>query len=95
MPPEVERYQWCRLLYGPLDQAEAARRACPLGRHFGGGWVAMRSGWDRGDTVVLFDAGQPFWRARQHFDAGQFQIYRKQRLAIDSGDEAPEAPPQE
>jgi len=87
MPPEVERYQWVRLIYGPLEQAEAARRACPLGRNFGGGWVAMRSGWDPGETVVLFDAGQPFWRARQHFDAGQFQIYRKQRLAIDSGDD--------
>jgi len=87
LPPEAERYQWVKILYGPCDQAEAARRACPLGRDFGGGWVAMRSGWMPGDTVVLFDAGQPFWQGRQHFDAGQFQIYRKQRLAIDSGDD--------
>jgi len=87
VPPTIERYLWVALLYGPLDQAEAARRACPTGRHFGGGWVAMRSGWDPGETVVLFDAGQPFWQSRQHFDAGQFQIYRKQRLAIDSGDD--------
>jgi len=85
--PELDRYQWVRLLYGPLEQAEAARRACPMGWHFGGGWVAMRSGWDRGETVVLFDVGQPYWRSRQHFDAGQFQIYRKGRLAIDSGDD--------
>lgn len=87
LPPEVERYQWVRILYGPNDQPEAARRACPLGRDFGGGWVAMRSGWIPGDTVVLFDAGQPFWQARQHFDAGQFQIYHRHRLAIDSGDD--------
>ncbi len=85
--PELDRYQWVRLLYGPLEQPEAARRACPMGWNFGGGWVAMRSGWDRGETVVLFDAGQPYWRSRQHFDAGQFQIYRKGRLAIDSGDD--------
>ncbi|HSW45811.1 MAG TPA: heparinase II/III family protein [Phycisphaerae bacterium] len=84
---DIDRYQWVRLLYGPLDQPEAARRACPLGRDFGGGWVAMRGGWRPGDTVVLFDAGQPFWRARQHFDAGQFQVYRKGRLTIDSGDD--------
>ena len=83
----AERYLWVALVYGPLDQAEVARRACPLGRNFGGGWIAMRGGWRPGDTVVLFDAGQPFWRARQHFDAGQFQIYRRGRLAIDSGDD--------
>lgn len=83
----MERYLWVPLVYGPLEQAEAARRACPTGRHFGGGWVAMRSGWDPGETVVLFDTGQPFWQSRQHFDAGQFQIYRKERLAIDSGDD--------
>ncbi|HOW71500.1 MAG TPA: heparinase II/III family protein [Phycisphaerae bacterium] len=86
-PPEAERYRWTQILYGPADQPEAARRACPLGRNFGGGWVAMRSGWMPGDTVVLFDAGQPFWQARQHADAGQFQIYRKHRLTIDSGDD--------
>jgi len=85
--PDVDRYGWVRLVYGPLDDAEADRRACPLGRTFGGGWVAMRTGWTPGDTVVLFDAGQPFWRSRQHFDAGQFQVYRKGRLAVPSGDD--------
>ena len=59
----------------------------PLGRNFGGGWVAMRSDWAPGATVLLFDAGQPFWRSRQHYDAGQFQIHRKGRLAIDAGDD--------
>ena len=84
---ERDRYLWVPILYGPVDQPEAARRACPLARDFGGGWVAMRGGWEDGDTVLLFDAGQPYWRARRHFDAGQFQIYRKGRLAIDSGDD--------
>jgi hypothetical protein len=84
---EVDRHLWVRLLYGPIDAPEAARRACPLGRDLGGGWVVMRSGWSGGDTLLLFDVGQPFWRSRQHFDAGQFQIHRKGRLAIDSGDD--------
>lgn len=85
--PEVDRYGWVRLVYGPLNEPEADRSACPLGRHFGGGWVAMRTGWAPGETVVLFDAGQPFWRSRQHFDAGHFQIYRKGRLTVQSGDD--------
>lgn len=83
----VDRYLWIPLVYGPLEQPEAARRAMPLGRDLGGGWVVMRSGWEGGDTILLFDAGQPRWRSRQHFDAGQFQIHRKGRLAIDSGDD--------
>lgn len=83
---KLDRYQWVPLIYGPLPQSEAVHQNYPLGRNFGGGWVVMRSGWDSGDTVLLFDAGQPRWRSRQHFDAGQFQILRKGRLAIDSGD---------
>jgi len=85
--PQIDRYQWVRLFYGPLNQAEADRRKCPPARNFGGGWVVMRSGFLGGDTVLLFDAGQPYWRSRQHFDAGQFQIYRKGRLAVDAGDD--------
>lgn len=85
--PLADRYGWVRLVYGPISDPEVARRGCPLGRNFGGGWVAMRSSWDRGATVVLFDAGQPFWRSRQHFDAGQFQIYHQGRLTVPSGDD--------
>ena len=84
---EIDRYLWARLVYGPWETREAPRRVMPLSRSFGGGWVAMRSGWSPGETVLLFDAGQPFWRSRQHYDAGQFQIYRKGRLAIDAGDD--------
>jgi len=83
---KLDRTQWVPLIYGPIPQPEATPQAYPLGRNFGGGWIVMRSGWDGGDTVLLFDAGQPRWRSRQHFDAGQFQILRKGRLAIDSGD---------
>ncbi|UCD30549.1 MAG: heparinase II/III family protein [Planctomycetota bacterium] len=85
--PQIDRYQWVPLIYGPLNQSQADRRKCPSARNFGGGWMTMRSGWGFGETVLLFDYGQPYWRSRQHFDAGQFQIYRKGRLAIDSGDD--------
>lgn len=85
--PVIDRYAWVPMVYGPLDTAKVARRACPRSVNLGGGWVVMRSGWNHGATTVLFDAGQPFWQSRQHFDAGQFQIYHKGRLAIDSGDD--------
>lgn len=84
---ERDRYLWVRLIYGPIETREAPRRAMPLACNFGGGWVAMRTGWQTGETVLLFDAGQPLWRSRQHYDAGQFQIHRKGRLTIDSGDD--------
>ncbi len=84
---DLDRYRWVPIVFMPGDLREPDRGACPLARDFGGGWVAMRSGWSGGDTLVLFDAGQPVWRSRQHFDAGQFQVYRRGRLAIDSGDD--------
>ncbi|MHC4800288.1 MAG: heparinase II/III domain-containing protein, partial [Planctomycetota bacterium] len=84
---EIDRYQWVPLIYGPIDSPPADRRKCPLARNLGGGWVVMRSGWAPGDTILLFDVGQPHWTSRQHYDAGQFQIHRKGRLAIDSGDD--------
>ena len=81
------RRAWPQVLYGPLEAAEVARRGCPLGRPLDGGYAVMRSGWEGGDTVVLFDVGQPFWRSRQHFDAGQFHIYRKVPLSTQGGDD--------
>lgn len=84
---EIDRYLWVHLVYGPFPLPETGRRGCPLAWNFGGGWVTMRSDFGRGATVILFDVGQPYWRPRQHYDAGQFQIYRKGRLAIDSGDD--------
>jgi hypothetical protein len=74
-------------IYDRPDLQPVDRGACPLARDFDGGWVAMRSGWRPGATLLLFDVGQPIWRSRQHFDAGQFQVFRQGRLAIDSGDD--------
>lgn len=56
-------------------------------RNLGNGWVLMRSAWRPGATVIGFDAGQPVVHGRQHADAGQFQILRRGRLALDSGDD--------
>lgn len=85
-PEDLDDF-WALAIYYRPEHPTADRQACPLARNFGGGWVAMRSSWLPNTTLVLFDVGQPFWRARRHFDAGQFQILRCGRLAIDSGDD--------
>lgn len=76
-----------RIIHDVPDQPVADRTEAPLARNLGDGWVLMRSDWRPGATVIAFDAGQPIWLSRQHYDAGQFQILRKGRLALDSGDD--------
>jgi hypothetical protein len=78
---------WMRILYHHPDIAPAQRVLAPLGRSFGGGWTVLRSSWQPDAIVVLFDGGQPLLRDRQHYDAGQFQIFRKGLLAPDAGDD--------
>ncbi len=78
---------WLRIVYGQPDRPRVDRGRAPLARRLGNGWVLMRSNWGPGATLLAFDAGQPFWLPSQHLDAGQFQVIRKGRLAIDSGDD--------
>jgi hypothetical protein len=78
---------WLRILHGRAGLRVANREHAPLARRLGNGWVLMRGDWGPGATLLAFDAEQPFWLPRQHLDAGQFQIIRKGRLAIDSGDD--------
>lgn len=81
----LSRHWWARLVYQGAERRRVDRQACPLARHFGGGWVVMRSGFSAGATRVLLDVGQPIFRSRQHFDAGHFVIYRKGCLTQGSG----------
>jgi len=78
---------WMRLALGSRAVRPLAVQKAPLARRLGNGWVLMRSDWGPGSTVIGFDAGQAFWLANQHLDAGQFQVIRKGRLALDSGDD--------
>jgi len=78
---------WLRILHGRTGLHVADRERAPLARRMGDGWVVMRGDWGPGATVLAFDAEQAYWLPRQHLDAGQFQIIRKGRLAIDSGDD--------
>src|SRR5262249_14214690 len=76
-----------RILHGRAGLRVADREHAPLARRLGNGWILARGDWGPGATLLAFDAEQIFWLPRQHLDAGQFQIIRKGRLAIESGDD--------
>lgn len=84
---DSDRHSWFKILYGRLGRPVAQRILCPRSRNLGGGWVVMRTGWGRDATVLLFDAGQSLLRSRQHFDAGNFQIFHQGLLTHDAGDD--------
>jgi hypothetical protein len=79
--------EWIPILYYRPETPEVDVPRAATSRSWSSGFVAMRSGWDPGDTVVLFDVGQPLLQGTQHYDAGQFQVYHKGLLAPGGGDE--------
>jgi hypothetical protein len=58
----------------------------PAARNLGGS-VVFRGGSGPQTTAIWIDAGQPFLRRRQHFDAGSFLICRGGELTVDGGDD--------
>ena len=48
------------------------------------GYVQMRSGWGKRDTIVEFKCGDYFW-SHQFHNQNSFYIYKNRRLAIQSG----------
>lgn len=59
----------------------------PLVRYFGTpyGWNIARTSWDDNAVIAEMKVGEKFFGNHQHADAGSFQIYYKEPLAIDSG----------
>jgi len=69
------------------EEAKETAIDAPLEELFGEkqiGQAFMRTGWGADDTVVFFKAGD-YFDNHGHPDQGQFTIYRKGHLAIDSG----------
>ena len=69
------------------DDVKDAAVDAPLEEIFGEkqiGQCFMRTGWGADDTVVFFKAGD-YFDNHGHPDQGEFTIYRKGHLAIDSG----------
>lgn len=78
----VERaaWRWVPLAYDLRPIARADLTRLPLARNLGGA-VVFRGGDVTRETVVWIEAGQPYLRRKQHFDAGHFLIRRRGHLA--------------
>ncbi|MFD2329881.1 heparin/heparin-sulfate lyase HepB [Cohnella sp. GCM10020058] len=81
---------WIILLDDPSVPSESEEKL-PLTRYFGEpyGMMTARTGWAGGvrssAVVVTMKIGSTWFGNHQHLDAGQFQLYYKGGLAIDSG----------
>jgi hypothetical protein len=70
-----------------LRKKEVTQYDLPLTKLWGRGglgYLQMRSGWSDNDTVIEFKCGDYFW-SHQFQNQNSFTIYRKGRLAIQSG----------
>lgn len=76
------------LYWFPADsKQENKMSSLPLTKAWGKqglGYVQMRSGWKPGDTIIDFKCGDYFW-SHHYENENAFTIYRKGRLAIQSG----------
>ena len=79
---------WPYLFFTPeLRNLSVEPYKMPLARIWGRegvGYVQMRSGWGENDTIIEFKCGDYFW-SHTFLDQNSFTIYRKGRLAIQSG----------
>ncbi len=79
-----DRLAWPQVVYGDAPAGVVLRQACPLARHIPRGFVIMRSDWSPDAAVLMANVGQPYWRSRQHYSAGHFQLLRAGRLTTGS-----------
>jgi MYXO-CTERM domain-containing protein len=83
--PEI----WQQLVfYSPERPAMPARDALPLAAHLGAtseDVVVMRSSWDDTTATWVSLSCGDWFSARQHLEAGSFQIFRRDPLAISTG----------
>lgn len=83
--PEI----WQQLVfYSPERPAMPARDALPLAAHLGAtseDVVVMRSSWDDADATWVSLSCGDWFSNRQHLEAGSFQIFRRNPLAISTG----------
>ncbi len=76
-----------RVFWSPDEPQEPSYRTLPTFLRFGPGTLEqfmIRSGWTGSSTHIAINGGNQF-TDHQHFDKGQFLIYHRGGLAIDSG----------
>lgn len=59
----------------------------PLSRYFGGpfGWMVARTSWGDDAVIASMKVNEYNFSNHQHLDAGEFQVYHRGALAVDSG----------
>ncbi|MCC7496599.1 MAG: heparinase II/III family protein [Bryobacterales bacterium] len=81
-------YNWgMRLFWSPDEPREPSYRELPTFLRFGAGTLEqfmIRGGWSGSSTYIAILGGNQF-TDHQHFDKGQFLIFHRGGLAIDSG----------
>jgi hypothetical protein len=84
----VPAFQWgMRIFHEPAARRTPSYRTLPTGLRLGKGTsehIVLRSGWDENSTLITILGGDHF-TDHQHFDKGQFLIYHRGGLAVDSG----------
>ena len=71
----------------PMRKLPLSKENRPLSKLWGRngvGYVQMRSGWGKDDTIIEFKCGDYFW-SHQFQNQNSFTIYKKGRLVIQSG----------
>lgn len=84
-PLESIPWNWAPLVCELSPARACDAQALPLARNLGGA-VVFRGGGNPADTIVWIEAGQPFLREGQAFDAGHFLVRRGGELVVGAAD---------
>jgi len=79
-------WQWVPILFETAGLPRCDFGELPAARNLGGA-VVFRGRDGPLETGIWIEAGQPFLRRRQHFDAGHFVVYGAGELVIGGGDD--------
>jgi hypothetical protein len=79
-------WRWVPIVFDLRDVSRCDRDRLPTARNLGGA-VVFRGGHGPGATVVWVEAGQPYLRHRQHFDASHFLLRSGGYLVPGDGDD--------
>ncbi|MFQ5807759.1 MAG: hypothetical protein ACE5I3_15035, partial [Phycisphaerae bacterium] len=78
--------RWVPVVFDLRDVRRVDIGRLPHARHLGGA-VVLRGGVEPNAALIWIDAGQPFLRRGQHFDAGHFLIRAGGYLVVEGGDD--------
>jgi len=84
--PLAVAWRWVPIVFELDGLQRCERMRLPETRNLGGA-VVFRGGAPPGEAVIWIEAGAPFLRRGQHFDAGHFLIHGGGHLAVSGGDD--------